>query len=341
MGSGTNYDAGDEIFLFGFSRGAYTARSLAGMLHKCGLVKRAPCARLAQATPPLRGASRPLTCQEANQPLCSACLENRERIVQMQQAYQDQKEEKRENVGKEASQQENEAWQALHALRAEYAVPVTIKIVGVWDTVGALGIPPLFSLMPNAARRRDYYGFLDTSIDKDVEYAYQALALDERRKLFTPAVWTARQSPARAVDANGEPTLRQVWFAGVHSNVGGGYDDAGQAGISLGWMMCWAQKRGLRFQLPYQRRLFPDRFGELRDSIDTLFGKFVYHASPRFPRLAASGYPDELPLIHCSVFDKRRRGMLPYLPLLPSEWCEGVNYRLCTDEIEPTVTAHT
>lgn len=57
--------------------------------------------------------------------------------------------------------------------------------------------------MPNAARRRDYYGFLDTSIDKDVEYAYQALALDEQRKLFTPAVWTARQSPARAVDANG------------------------------------------------------------------------------------------------------------------------------------------
>ena len=156
--------------------------------------------------------------------------------------------------------------------------------------------------------------------------------------LFTPAVWTARQPPARAVDANSEPTLRQVWFAGVHSNVGGGYDDTGLADISLGWMMCWAQKQWLRFQLPYQRRLFPDHFGELRDSIDTVFDKLVYRAAPRFPRLTASGYPDELPLIHCSVFDKRRRGMLTYRPLLPADWVEGIDYRTCTDETEPAMS---
>jgi uncharacterized protein (DUF2235 family) len=327
-----NYNPGDEIFLFGFSRGAYTVRSLAGMLYKCGLVRREPCELLASST--ASGKGRTLTCQEACLPLCPACQNNRDRIIEVQQAYQARKQEKRENKGKEASQQKTTAQQALHALRAEYADPVKIKMVGVWDTVGALGIPKLFSFIPDKFRHCEDYSFLDTSINDDIQYAYQALALDERRQLFTPALWAARP-PASAFDTNGEPTLHQVWFAGVHSNVGGGYDDTGLADISLGWMMCWAEKRGLRFQRAYRQRLFPDHFGELRDSIDTTLGKLVYRASPRLTTLQ---HQAGLPLIHYTVFDKHRRGIVAYASPLPVNWQEGVHYRICNDAIEPVAS---
>lgn len=340
-----NYNEGDEIYLFGFSRGAYTVRSLAGMIYKCGLLKREPCLRLHPINVRDQKPHRELTCQESCLPLCANCQLNRSRIEDIHTAFQAHKDEKRV-ARKQAAQQPAQgptagpdaavtaAKQTLDDIKEKYTAQVKIKMVGVWDTVGAMGIPDLFSLLPGTAARRNRYSFLDTSINEDVQYAYHALALDERRILFKPAIWTARP-PGRSVDANGEPTLRQVWFAGVHSNVGGGYDDAGLADISLGWMMRWAEKRGLRFQQTYQKRLFPDHFGELRDSIDTFIGKAMYRAETRFPKLSPPGYtyPDGQPLVHYSVFDKHRRGMMTYAPPLPLNWCEGLDYHLCQDPI--------
>ncbi len=104
-----------------------------------------------------------------------------------------------------------------------------IKFIGVWDTVGALGIPGLFSFVG-----KELFEFHDVTLSKIVENAYHALALDERRQPFLPTLW---EQNAGAVNQ----TLEQVWFAGVHSNIGGGYSECGLSDIAFTWMAGKAQ----------------------------------------------------------------------------------------------------
>lgn len=110
---------------------------------------------------------------------------------------------------------------------------IKIKAIGVFDTVGALGIPihPLiwrtFPFIPTFLRST--YRFYDTAIGEHVENAFHALALDEQRAAFSPTVWEKQD--------NASTNLEQVWFSGVHSNVGGGYTDAMVSTMSLAWMM--------------------------------------------------------------------------------------------------------
>lgn len=109
---------------------------------------------------------------------------------------------------------------------------VTINCIGVWDTVGSLGIPVnpvLQKIFPflNAYLRE--YGWYDTRIDIHVNNAFQALALDEHRYPFSPTLWE------KAPDSG--TNVKQVWFPGAHSNVGGSYSDTGIADITLAWMM--------------------------------------------------------------------------------------------------------
>ncbi|KAI5201138.1 hypothetical protein E4T39_05346 [Aureobasidium subglaciale] len=108
---------------------------------------------------------------------------------------------------------------------------VPIKVVGVWDTVGSLGTPRIgwlekLGIQSSASKRMSFY---DTRLCDCVEYAFQALALDERRSSFAPALW--EKTPGNMT------VLRQVWFPGVHSNVGGGLDDQELANITLAWMV--------------------------------------------------------------------------------------------------------
>ena len=108
---------------------------------------------------------------------------------------------------------------------------VKIKAIGVFETVGSLGIPriPILERLHIQNRRIKEYIFYDTTLDPCVENAFQALALDEQRTAFNPALW---EKPVK-----GETILRQVWFPGVHSNIGGGYHDQELANITLAWMM--------------------------------------------------------------------------------------------------------
>ncbi|MFZ0961184.1 MAG: DUF2235 domain-containing protein [Terriglobia bacterium] len=186
----SQYVPGDQIFLFGFSRGAYTARSLAGMIAVCGL--------------PAVGQSDP------------ACVSN------AFQAYRD-------TTQRDA---------LLSGLNAEYAMDdAKIQFLGVWDTVGSLGIPAIFG---DIDIRR--YGFLDTTLHPDVLNAAQALSIDEQRLQFQPSLWTSPPSPGH--------TLTQVWFSGVHCDVGGGYSPDPNGGllskITLGWMANCALPLGLK-----------------------------------------------------------------------------------------------
>jgi hypothetical protein len=110
-----------------------------------------------------------------------------------------------------------------------------IKMVGVWDTIGALGIPALVGQVDPLAD-----GFLDTSLHPDMLNAFHALSIDERRREFLPTLWAP---PAAQVPGQ---VLEQVWFAGVHCDVGGGYPETGLSDITLSWMMGKAENLGLQ-----------------------------------------------------------------------------------------------
>jgi uncharacterized protein (DUF2235 family) len=184
------YESGDEIFLFGFSRGAYTVRSLAGMIATCGLPTGA---------------------------FSDSC------VTQAFAAYRD--------PANRAS--------ILAGLGACGLADATIRMLGVWDTVGSLGIPAIFGAVDEKK-----YGLLDTSLHPDVKNAYHCLAIDEKRAQFPATLWTS--------DPVAGQTIEQVWFSGCHEDVGGGTALAGgvDAGtrlcdITLGWMVAKAQALGL------------------------------------------------------------------------------------------------
>jgi uncharacterized protein (DUF2235 family) len=186
----TNFEPGDEIFLFGFSRGAYTARSVGGLIRTCGIL-------------------RP------------------DQVGRVKEAY---------GLYRKA-QGDPDIPEAL-ALRAEHAEETRIRFMGVWDTVGALGIPLSGARFVNLLNRR--YTFHNVTLSSRVDAAYQALAVDERRGPFAPAVWRQSQEGTGSTQK-----LEQVWFAGVHSDIGGGYADSRLADLSLRWMAERATAEGL------------------------------------------------------------------------------------------------
>jgi uncharacterized protein (DUF2235 family) len=216
-----NYEPGDEIFIFGFSRGAYTARSLAGMIHNCGILKN-----------------------------------NDLRLIdKAYDMYRNRDKEEFKPGGIEAMK-----------FKADNCYPEErIKFVGVWDTVGALGIPIRAFQFINKAE----YAFHDTTLGWVVQNAYHALAVDESRGSFKPTLWTLNPDQAkRAADQ----TLVQVWFSGVHSHVGGGYPDEGLSDIALQWMVAHAKKHGLGFDEAYlMANLKPNPAGTWYNSRSGLF----------------------------------------------------------------------
>jgi hypothetical protein len=154
-------------------------------------------------------------------------------------------------------------------------IDVPIKVVGVWDTVGSLGLPRvgiLQNLGLQGAQSLEMK-FYDTKIGSRVENAFQALALDERRSSFAPAVWEKPEG--------NRTRLRQVWFPGAHGNIGGGYDDQGMANITLAWMMdqlspfldmydnylLEAAHENNEYYREMQERRRPWSFGEIHNSL--------------------------------------------------------------------------
>ena len=197
-----NWKPGDEIFLFGFSRGAFTARSVGGLIDGVGLLTKHGLDYLAEIVKD---------------------FENREN-PNYKPAYPNTPIENKPSASDPKYTAELERMNLTR-------VNIFIKAIGVWDTVGSLGIPRItwlekFRLQTKTSKE---FSFYDTSLNSHVENAFQALALDEHRAAFSPAVW---EKP-RGNTTN----LRQVWFPGVHSNIGGGYADQELANITLAWMM--------------------------------------------------------------------------------------------------------
>ncbi len=208
-----DYEPGDEIYLFGFSRGAYTARSALGMIRKCGILKHVSAAAVRRAWDHYRDALHP-------------------------------------------EHDESKRWRLENALLIalpENYVPVA-KFIGIWDTVGSLGIP--------IKQLREPYNFHDVTLTSRVDNAYHALAIDEQRKDYEPTLWARSESPRP------EQQFEQRWFAGVHSDIGGGAAHEGfdaQSDHCLQWILDKAVETGLEVD---------------RDAID-------WHQAPEseFPRL--------------------------------------------------------
>lgn len=198
----SNYEDGDEIFFLGFSRGAYTARAMAGLIGEVGLLTKKGIPYLAEIFRDVQHEHDPHYKPE------HSTLPFKDKVSAADPLY------RREL-----------------ARRGMTRLGVPIKAIGVWETVGSLGTPRIgwlekIGIQSSASKRM---GFYDTRLSNCIENAFQALALDERRSSFSPAVW--EKMPGN------HTRLRQVWFPGVHSNVGGGYDDQELANITLAWMM--------------------------------------------------------------------------------------------------------
>ena len=220
----SQYLPGDLIYIFGFSRGAFTARCLAGMIAVSGL-------------PTVNN----------DDPKC------------LDMAY-------------EAYRNTDLRSDILDELNSSYKMyNAKIQLIGVWDTVGSLGIPAIFGGVDVVQ-----YGFLDTGLHPDVLNAVQALAVDEKRLQFQPTLWDTTSNP--------EQTLTQVWFTGCHCDVGGGngVDQNGNAlsNITLCWMAAYASNSGLQIdtgKLP-QTQLMADAMAAIHNS---LIGLYTLTPHPR------------------------------------------------------------
>lgn len=254
-----NYEPGDALYFFGFSRGAFTARSLVGMIKKCGILKRASAMKYRDAVELYRDESHP-THVAPTKFRTNHCV-----------------------VGNE---------------------PIPIEFVGVWDTVGALGIP-LRGLRFLTAHKHKFH---DVELSGTVRNAYHALAIEERRGPFDAARW--------AYVPKAGQTVKQVWFAGVHSDVGGGYsphsprDGWGLSDVSLVWMSERAQSAGLVLGEP----AFPVNPNPFADKHESRRGLYWFTrpqpriigmaATPEAQPTAATTQEDPTQSLHPSVYER-------------------------------------
>jgi uncharacterized protein (DUF2235 family) len=243
----------DQIYIFGFSRGAYSARSLAGMILRCGIVKR-------DANPkfPDLGSDLLTTQQDGN-----LRTDVTDRVFALYKRAYDKKNRPE-----------------VERFKQQYCHDTGVRLVGVWDTVGALGIPdgvvPFLKKFDQALDEK-LYGFLDTELSPRVEAAYHAVAIDEHRKPFLPTLWTDPGDATPRVNVPGSK-IEQVWFVGAHSNVGGGYADSGLSDIALKWMIDRATRNGLQFDPAALAAVRPAPLAKRRDSLD----EFVELGKNRF-----------------------------------------------------------
>ena len=268
-----HYEPGDEIFIFGFSRGAYTARSLSGFISKCGLL---------QSGAPLG----------VNQ-LFMRYRHPGQRTI-------------RELIAARDAGQTDFSFEEKWMLKFAQAVPV--KFVGVFDTVGALGVPfPLVHRLFGSA-----YPFLNTGLRQNNEYAFHALAIDEHREAFRPTLW----SNQGATNATPRPIERteQRWFVGAHANVGGGCLNDPLAELPFKWLERKAVSLGLTlkdsFAIDADAVTAPvsDSYTEFMWGLYRLFtfGRKYYRPIGMPPKDEGQGVTNINETIDVSVFERWR-----------------------------------
>jgi len=240
------YRAGDRIFMFGFSRGAATVRSLSSFIHLFGVLPK----------------SRP------------------ELIDQAYRIYKISNADKRNR-------------RAAKFVAKHHTMWCKIRFLGAWDTVAALGIPIRFLHSIINAVPFFRHDFQDLTLSESVEHARHALAIDEEREIFAPVIWQPQLFEYQ--------TLDQVWFAGVHTDVGGGYPETSLSDIPLIWMRDEAIRFGLRIYADNKIVLQPDPDGIMHDSRGSTFAR-LYRKQIRHWDIVKQGRP----VVHESVVQRTR-----------------------------------
>ncbi len=190
-----NYESGDEIFIVGFSRGAYTARSVAGMIATVGLLTKRSLVE--------------------------------ERLPAAVNMYQ------------RRDPSEGAFGASIDEFKHDHCHAAPVHFLGVFDTVGALGVPGFMRFAPR---------FHEVQLGSQVLHARHAMAIDETRLKFAPTLWVAPEGAPSG--ATVDQRVKQVWFEGAHSDVGGGYDSTGLSDTALLWMVREAHRAGLVFDVP-------------------------------------------------------------------------------------------
>ena len=235
-----NYEPGDKIYVFGFSRGAFSARSFVGLMRHSGVISRRSIKMIHDAVE--RYLRRGANDDPDTDDLCQFRFDHCYRSL----------------VGRDRE------WRAKSQPQIDYTdVPnLTISYLGLWDTVGALGLPAHlgFSKLINWK-----YRFHDVRLTPFVERARHAVAADEMRRTFEPSLWQDSDGIALNSDAN---YLQQV-FPGTHSSVGGGGPVRGISDAALNWIVLGAREAKLAFDTDDRSPIYnlqPDHRAQLHNA---------------------------------------------------------------------------
>ena len=283
----THYKVGDPVYLFGFSRGAATIRAFCGFINAVGLVN-----------------GWDLSDQQLKDYTDDAFA-----------AYV-------------CHRKDPARAQAFREHHHSHGI-IDIHFVGVWDTVSALGFPentearglalriisPFFGMLEKTSNYFWPHLFYNYELSKNIKFACQALAIDDERTAFQPRVWDEVKAE-RQLD-----NVEQVWFTGMHANVGGGYERQGMANVALHWMMLRANNHGLQFKPGILDKIYQDSniHGRLYNSRDGLAVYYRYH--PRnIDELCAGRLLTNIKL-HCSTLERLRKRTANYTPIvLPAKF---------------------
>lgn len=229
-----NYDPGDEIFVFGFSRGAFSARTFCGFVRHVGPLRRLHASRIDEALALYQ--SRLNGADGASDKLRRFRAEYSSSVC----------------IGAD-----DDAWrcQNLENYVAGSSPCLTIKYLGVWDTVAALGVPKILPLSGALNRKHRFH---DASLSDFIESGRHAVAIDERRALFPPEPWgdlTAVNNAKGKVPEDADAPYQERWFPGTHGSVGGGGDIRGLSDGALAWVLKGAKRAGLKLDVDAGSRI--------------------------------------------------------------------------------------
>jgi hypothetical protein len=292
-----NYKEGDQIFAFGFSRGAFTIRVLIGLVLSQNLVT---------------GATDAEVYGNAKMAYRAYRRERFHTILRIEALFR---------IIRDA---------VLYIFGARYDKAKNtqvkqIEFLGLWDTVAAYGLP-LDEMARGVSQWILPLELPNRKFDTRIQRACHALSLDDERTTFHPVLWNEKGVPAGV--------LTQVWFAGVHSNVGGGYPDDSLAYIPLYWIMTEAESRGLAFKtkpnkpddpdpdMMVHARWRRDKDGRLYDSRNGLGGYYRY--GPRkiedlnhmkFSRREHDFVDNDTTIIHETAIQRAITGAHRYAPI--------------------------
>ncbi|MCD2453458.1 DUF2235 domain-containing protein [Methylicorpusculum oleiharenae] len=261
---GKNYEEGDEIYLFGFSRGAFTARSLGAFVGR-GLLN-------------LRNLSDSEAWERVHRAYYQGYRSERVRLIDW--ADYD--------------------WSFFHQNDVTENRSTPIHFIGVWDTVGSLGVPDDLEVF-NFFDDEDKWRFHDTALGNHVKFARHAMAIDEKRSSFSVTRWS---------NVKNHPNILECWFPGVHSDVGGGYSECSLANGALLWMIEECERvTGLKFREGIKDTIKENSLGVLHNSYKGMFSKLRSR-----PRNIPAMVTDNENLFHSSALSRQAASPIAYSP---------------------------